>query len=512
MFARVWISGHPSGTIICQCGDPGQAVWFMAWVPYAISHLHDPLFTTRMLAGQGGANLLQSTSYLLPSFLLSPVTWLFGPTASFNVAETLGPVLSGWAMYVAAGRLSSRWLVRAVAAVSYGFCPFLIGSVTYGHLNFVWLYFPPLLFAACQEIFVGRRFRPWSVGSLLGLLVVAQFFTGTEPLLITVFAASLGLLLGFVVAPRTAWERRRRILTAFAVAVGVALVLLAYPLWYLTHGPRRIVGVPWPGDSLFGLPLRATVEPPVGVHLGSGFLQIGGYFGPAGPTGSYLGIWLLVFLGVSLPLMLVLRRRAAWPVLAAGVLAWLCSLGANLMPSLGSSPWWLPWRYLHTWPYLQEIGPPRFALVVAAAAALLLALALDSWLEVLVRGVGRFGRFGRFGRGDGGARGAGAPGGGGGGVGGAGGGGGWGARPAGPVRPTWPLVGNVRRGERVRPRRRYRRRAPACPAIYVSPHDALGRLPGVVRHDGAPPPPDDAGADVSVRLLRRPRCHVLAGR
>ncbi len=105
MFSRVWVTGNPTSTVLCQCGDPGQAVWFMAWVPYAITHGHNPLFTTRMLSGQGGANLLESTSYLLPSFLLAPVTWLFGATVSFNAAETIAPVLSGWAMYLAAGRV-----------------------------------------------------------------------------------------------------------------------------------------------------------------------------------------------------------------------------------------------------------------------------------------------------------------------------------------------------------------------------------------------------------------------
>ncbi|MGH9296939.1 MAG: hypothetical protein ACRDZP_03070, partial [Acidimicrobiales bacterium] len=204
MMGRVWLGGHPTSTVLCQCGDPAQSVWFMAWVPWAISHGHNPLFTTRILAGQGGANLLQSTSYLLQSFVLSPVTWLFGPTASFNLAETMAPVLSGWSMYVAAGRVASRFVPRAAAAVLWAFSPFVVEAETYGHLNFSWLFFPPLVFYLLHRLLSEDRLSPLLVGTALGLLVVIQFFSGTEPLLITALAAGLGLLVALCLAPKAA--------------------------------------------------------------------------------------------------------------------------------------------------------------------------------------------------------------------------------------------------------------------------------------------------------------------
>jgi hypothetical protein len=384
MLAHVWVSGHPAVTVLCQCGDPGQAVWFMSWVPWALSHGHDPLFTTRMLAGQGGANLLESTSYLLPSFVLAPVTWLFGPNVSFNVAETLAPVLSGWAMYAATGRLTRHWVARAAVALGYGFSPFVVGSVAYGHLNFSWLWFPPLLFLACHELLVGDRRSPAVLGSVMGLLVALQFFTGTEPLLITVIVAAIGVVCALLMAPRATWARRRRLLIGFGTGVGVAAVLLAYPLWYLTHGPRRVVGEPWRGNSVFGNPIGNIVHAGTGVHASSGYVRIGGYFGPAGPNGSFLGWWLLGFLALSLPLFVGLRRRIAWPIALAGAVAWLCSLGTVLSPSLHTA-WWLPWQYVHDWPLLQQIAPGRFSFMVVATAMLLFALALDCWVEVLSR-------------------------------------------------------------------------------------------------------------------------------
>ncbi len=354
----------------------------MSWVPWSLSHGHDPLFTTRLLAGQGGANLLESTSYLLPSFALAPITWLFGSTVSFNVAETLGPVLSGWAMYAAAGRLTRRWVARAAAAVGYGFSPFVIGFVEYGHINFSWLWFPPLLFLACHELFVGER-SSLGVGALMGLSVVLEFFTGTEPLLMTVLVGAFAVLCAIAIAPRRAWERRRRLLAGFGVGAGVSTALLAYPLWYLTHGPRRVVGQPWPFVSILGNTIGSVVHPGP-IHSSAQFIRLIGYFGPIGPDGAFLGWWLLGFLAASLPLFVVLRRHVAWPIALSGIVAWLCSLGPVRLPSL-SSAWWLPWSHVLRWPLLQEITPGRFSFLVAASAMLLLALALDCWAEVLTR-------------------------------------------------------------------------------------------------------------------------------
>jgi hypothetical protein len=392
MLARVWVTGHPTTTVICQCGDPGQSVWFVAWVPYALAHLHSPLFTTRMLAGQGGANLLESTSYLLPAFVVSPVTALFGATAGFNVAETLGPIVSGWATYWAAGRLSSRWLPRAFAALVAGYSPFLVGSTIYGHLNFTWLYFPALLFLGCHELLAGNRVKATTVGVLLGLLVVAQFFTGTEPLLITALAAVPALACALAIGASSADRARvRRVVVGFGTAACVAGALLAYPLWFVADGPRRVVGVPWPGTNLFGNPVGSVVEPGPNVHLPSGFTEVGGYFGPPGPNSSYLGIGLLALLAACLPVLVWRRRSATWSLLAGGGFAWVCSLGVYSMPGFRSPVWYL-WRYVSGWPYVDKISPERFGFIVAEAAALMLALGLDTWADMIESRLGRLRR------------------------------------------------------------------------------------------------------------------------
>ena len=93
---------HPTATATCGCGDPALFMWFLEWPAYALAHGHNPFYSTAMFH-PGGINLLSNTSVLAIGVPLAPVTWLFGPVATLNVAQTLAPVLSA---------LSTFWLLR----------------------------------------------------------------------------------------------------------------------------------------------------------------------------------------------------------------------------------------------------------------------------------------------------------------------------------------------------------------------------------------------------------------
>ena len=104
MWSHVWIGGNPAHAITCNCGDTSQQVWWLEWFPWALSHGHNPFLTNAMWARLGGVNALTNTSWMAPAALLWPVTALYGPVASFNVANLLAPVVSGWAAFALAGR------------------------------------------------------------------------------------------------------------------------------------------------------------------------------------------------------------------------------------------------------------------------------------------------------------------------------------------------------------------------------------------------------------------------
>ena len=40
--------GDPHRLVGCACGDPAEQAWYLGWVPWAIVHGHNPLFTSWM--------------------------------------------------------------------------------------------------------------------------------------------------------------------------------------------------------------------------------------------------------------------------------------------------------------------------------------------------------------------------------------------------------------------------------------------------------------------------------
>lgn len=309
----VW-SSHPTSTVTCPCNDPALFVWFLEWPAYAISHGHNPFYSSSIFY-PNGINLLSNTGVLSLGVPLAPVTWAFGPVAAFNVASTLGPALSSLSMFW----LLSRWTRWAPAAfiggLVFGFSPFALVNLAVAHLNTEVLVLVPLMVACLDEIFVRQRQRPVVVGSALGILVALQFFLSTEILAIVSICtlAALAMLLGYAMIFQRSdvIVRAPYALRSVVTAAVVSIVLLAYPVWFALDGPAHLSGLVWP-----------MIQPGAGgVDLGdiwslhflsaSALRLFAGYEGPALPQGEYLGIGVLVVIGVG---MLIWWREIALAV------------------------------------------------------------------------------------------------------------------------------------------------------------------------------------------------------
>ena len=125
---HVW-SSHPTSTTTCGCGDSSLFTWFLAWPAHAISHGLNPLYSTALFHPTG-VNLLSNTGVVGIGVVLAPVTWLFGPVATLNVALTLSARRSRpWPCSCSC----RRWVTWAPAAfvggLLYGFSPFILISL-----------------------------------------------------------------------------------------------------------------------------------------------------------------------------------------------------------------------------------------------------------------------------------------------------------------------------------------------------------------------------------------------
>jgi len=364
----VW-SGHPTTTATCGCGDTSLLTWFMAWPAYALGHGDSLFFSTRALHPLG-INLPANTSFLAVSVPLAPVTWLFGPVASLNVAATLAPVAGA----LSARALLLRWTTwqpaAFVAGLFYGFSPFVFENLALEHVEFATLVVPPLLFLCLDELLVRQRGRAWPWGLAVGGLCAVQFFVSAEVLAMCALAAVTGIALlvvaGLVRAPAAVAARWRHAAGGLAVAAGSGAALLAYPAWYAVAGPRALPHRVWPDVQYFGSAWR-TIVLPAGAHDRgpNAVLETYGYFGSHPLLLGYLGLGMVATLAIGLAWF----RRDGRLWFCAALLVILEAL------SLGAQAW--PWRLFDRLPVLANIVPDRMAGVADLFAAVMLGVIVD---------------------------------------------------------------------------------------------------------------------------------------
>jgi len=370
---RAW-SGGPGSTIRCNCLDPGQQVWFVAWPAFALRHGID-IFSTTWLWPSHGVNLLANASSPLVGFVLAPVTWAFGPFVATTVALTLAPGLSAWACWLACRRFVRWEPACVVGGLLFGYSPFVVQNIDQGHLGLGLLVVPPLVVVVLHEILV-RQKRPavWC-GLALGALLFAQFMISQEILTLTVLTAAVGVVVCALVAPRRAAAAFPFALRAFAVTAVTGAVTLAVPVWFMLDGPQHIRGSIWSGGQVFFIAMAYDLW-----NAGRYATQL-----PAFPVGAgqgsaveFLGLGVLVAAAVALAV--AWRERVAWVMGVVAVVATLCSWGSAvwLSPTHADYLKWLPWQWLTNRPLLDNVESIHFAALADLAVAVVVAVGLGA--------------------------------------------------------------------------------------------------------------------------------------
>lgn len=357
-----------TGFLSVQPQDGSNFVWMFRWWPYALAHHLDPLYTTAAWA-PGGINLAWVASIGLPAIVLTPVTELFGPLASFNVVELAAPVLASWTGYLLCRKVAGAFWPAVLGGLCFGFSPYLMAQVGPGEPNLSLVFLVPLaawlVLRLADQSLPPRRFV-----LILGVVLGAQLYISTEIFatmtLVGVVAGAVGVAFGGAAVRRLVLRAAGPVALAYAGGL-----ILASPLLYaafsrpapykpalfttLAHGARSA------SDLLgFVIPGRFTI-------LGG---QLGGQWGRDGNL-LYIGIPLLV-LAVIFAVTEWERRRTRLIVITLAV-TMVLSLGDSLTV-FGAGV--LPWRLLGLMPLLGMAQAGRLILYVF----LLLAVILSMWL------------------------------------------------------------------------------------------------------------------------------------
>ncbi len=374
---------HPAG--FRQKGDVqdvNQATWFLRYTASAVQHFRLPALVTTAMNAPHGVNLMWNTSLLLPGVVVAPITLLSGPQAALSALLVIGFAGSAAAMFYVLRYWGASLLAAGLGGALYGLSPALVNSGI-GHYSLVLAMLPPLMIDRVARLATGRG-RPVRNGLWLGLMAAAQLFISEEALVDAVIATLILLGVLAAIRPREVLPRIRRIALGLGVAAVAGLLLGARALWVQFHGVHAsgasattIISYHGRLTNLGTLP-QAFINPSDGVllHTHASAVIANNYPQPLPEYLAYLGI----------PLIIVLLAAIVYfwhylPIRVAGLtwvlLEWFGMGARPLQPHVTLPQFLLPWELLQHVPVIKGLVPDRLAILADAAAAAVLAFALD---------------------------------------------------------------------------------------------------------------------------------------
>ena len=290
-------------------GHPQADTWNHVW---GYQHVADAwaggsLTHTSALGGGGTLWFIDTPM----ATLLTPITWLFGPVASYNLGIFLNLSLAGYASWALAKHLSGSGRAALFAGVVCALSPYLLSQVHSGiseSLGVGWIALSTWALVLWRE--QGEWRRALLAGLALGGALLSSWYTG---------------LFALLLAPAALWGMDRRHLKTLPAALAPFLLLsvptlltfkatLSAPDALVLRDPARVWGALVGHNSV---DLTAWLWPSAAPDLAARFdeaLQIGVYLG-----------WALL-----IPAGLAAREGQAKRWLAAGALAGVLALGPYL--------------------------------------------------------------------------------------------------------------------------------------------------------------------------------------
>lgn len=327
--------------------DSAAYVWGFWWMARRVSHLANPWVTNHM-AAPAGVLLGYHTLMPLPGLLLTPVTLIFGPSASYNLLVIVVPGLLCYAMY----RAARLWLpsqTGAIAAGAFFGLSAMLAQEDWYHVNIaVGALFLPLALEAAVRL---RRSPGWRPALVLGVVVGAAVLTDPESAVLT------GILAGLVLLPWLLWRPAVARLWPVALGAVVAAIVAGPQLAAMIHEQARgglrinpeLLGVT---DKLYGMGLPGMFAPtPRVADFGlTAFVQ------PFLHSRDNEG---LPMFGVTLTalaligLVVAWRQRRAWQLALLWVGCAALALGMSLwVGNRQLIPWTQDWQGVHVSPFL----------------------------------------------------------------------------------------------------------------------------------------------------------------
>lgn len=323
-----------AGDQLLKVPDVSSYVWSLWWMAHQTAHLGDPWFTQYM-AAPTGIQLGFDTLMPLPGLIMTPVTLLLSPFASFCVLTVVIPGLLCYVTY----RAARLWLGQPGAIAAGAFFG-LATMVTWQNLYHLNISIGTLFLPMTLEAAVRLRRRPGRrQGIIAGLVLGAAVLTNQESAVVATLLAAAVLVpwLAGILARR---QRRTRSVPALRtlglgaiVAAVVASPQLLAMLRQVTDGgttiaPSQLIQLTQSYRNYgVGLPALFAPSPRLG-HFHLAQLASAYQFGE--PTEGIPTFGVVVAGLAVIGLALTWRRRHSWGL----ALLWLAGAALALGPTL----------------------------------------------------------------------------------------------------------------------------------------------------------------------------------
>jgi hypothetical protein len=370
---------HMTGAIL---PDQIEEVWWLSWPAFALPHGHNVL-SAQWQNYPVGENFGANGSMLALGIFFMPITKLFGPIVSWNIAVRLALAASASSMCFVLRRWTTWWPAAFVGGLLYGFSTYVIHySSDLMLLAFVPL--PPVIFLLLHEILVRQHWRPGRTGALLGGLCVLQFFISSEILASTIVMGAIAVAVYLFVSRHHLVGRLHYAMTAFAYTLGVGFLLLVFPVFYTLAGPQSIkggLGSPT-ASTRYASDLLGAIVPSIQWLTTNGLTALATTRFPFA-TALYLGVPLIVVLTAF---AVFFRKRRE--ILFAGIMAliaYVLSLGSALRVDGHETPIRLPFLLFEHLPLVQNFVQVRFSLFTALFTAAMFSIGFEELWQRLRR-------------------------------------------------------------------------------------------------------------------------------
>jgi hypothetical protein len=227
--------------------DNYEYVWKMWWIPHALTSGIDPFFIPTINYPYG-YSLAYGEITPVHTFLMIPITLLFGEVVSYNLAVIGSTVLTGWFTFI----LARRWLARVVddpdqrlltlaaffAGAAFAFCVSRQEKLT-GHLPLFdtqWIVLALLFF---DRWLAERRLRDAAITALaISLAALSSWYYALMlGLLLPVYLLAYGINLRQFATDRRSWLA----FGVVTVVVGGLCVPFILPYWRLNQQAATFV-------------------------------------------------------------------------------------------------------------------------------------------------------------------------------------------------------------------------------------------------------------------------------